>query len=342
MGAKLNQKNILKFLGDNAIIILLLGLVIFVSITKMNFFSLDNFLNISVNTSVRFIIALGVSGTLITRGTDLSAGRMVGLGGVVACTLLQRADYVDRFFPSLPQLPVVVVLIFIIALCAVIGLLNGVVVAFLKVPPFLATLGMQTIVYGANLVYSKATPIGGLRGDFTVWASGSLKSIPGLEGFYYLKYISFLLLFAIAAGILMSFLYNKTRYGKYMYAIGGNENAAEVSGVNVTRSKLKIYTLAGALYGLGGFLLAAKSGGASVGLGGGYELEAIAACTIGGVSTTGGVGKVGGILLGVLVFELMKTSLQFLGVDTSLQYVAQGLVIIIAVALDLRKYNAKK
>ena len=215
------------------------------------------------------------------------------------------------------------------------GLLNGCVVAYLKVPPFLATLGMQTIVYGINLVYSGADPIGGLRSDFTGVATNAIFTV----GKFSFKW---LFLIAIAAGLIFWFLYNKTRYGKYMYAIGGNENAAEVSGVNVNRSKLKIYTLAGLMYGLAGFLLAAKSGGASVNLGLGYELEAIAACTIGGVSTNGGVGKVSGILLGVLVFELLKTSMQYLRIDTSYQFIVQGIVIIVAVALDIRKYTAKK
>ena len=138
------------------------------------------------------------------------------------------------------------------------------------------------------------------------------------------------------------FLYNKTRYGKYMYAIGGNESAAEVAGINVAASKIRIYMLAGLLYGLTGFLVCAKSGGCSVNTGMGWELEAIAGCTIGGVSVNGGVGKITGILVGVLVFEVLKIVLQFLGVESSYTYVAQGLVIIIAVALDLRKYLAKK
>lgn len=295
---------------------------------------MNNFNNIASNTAPRFIIALGVSGCLITKGTDLSAGRLVGLGGVLACTLLQRADYTDKFFQNLPQMPLVAVFLIVVLVTAFFGLLNGAVVSYLKVPPFLATLGMQTIVYGINLVYSGADPIGGLRKDYTTLATGGIDL-----GFYKLKW---LLIIAIVMGLLFWFLYNKTRHGKYMYAIGGNENAAEVSGVNTTAAKLRIYTLAGLMYGFAGFLLAAKSGGASVNLGLGYELEAIAACTIGGVSTTGGVGKVQGILLGVLVFELMKTSLQYLGVDTSYQFIAQGLVIIIAVALDIRKYTAKK
>ena len=149
-------------------------------------------------------------------------------------------------------------------------------------------------------------------------------------------------LIALAVGLIMWLLYNKMRYGKYMYAIGGNEAAAEVAGVNVTRSKILIYTLAGILYGLCGFLLAAKSGGASVNTAMGYELEAIAGCTIGGVSVNGGVGRISGILIGVLVFEVLKIAMQFMGLKSDYTYIVQGLVIIIAVALDLRKYLAKK
>lgn len=326
----MNKKRIIDTLSNNAIVFLLILLVIYVGITRNGFLTWGNFWNISSNVAPRFIIALGVSGCLITKGTDLSAGRLVGLGGVLACTLLQRANYADLFFQNLPQLPIIAVLLLVVAVTGIFGFVNGAVVSYLKVPPFLATLGMQTIVYGINLVYSGAKPIGGLRRDYTEIASGSIFGIKNL------------LIIAVVIGLIFWFLYNKTRHGKYMYAIGGNENAAEVSGVNTSTTKLKIYTLAGVMYGLAGFLLAAVSGGASVNLGLGYELEAIAACTIGGVSTTGGVGKVQGILLGVLVFELMKTSLQFLGVNTSYQYIAQGLVIIVAVALDIRKYSAKK
>ena len=127
-----------------------------------------------------------------------------------------------------------------------------------------------------------------------------------------------------------------------MYAIGGNDVAAEVSGVNTTRTLLRIYTTAGIMYAIAGYLLAAKSGGASASMGQGYELEAIAGCTIGGVSTTGGIGTVPGILIGVLVFELLKIILQFLSVNPYYNYVVQGLVIVLAVSLDIRKYIAKK
>jgi methyl-galactoside transport system permease protein len=326
----INKKTVLKFAQNNAIIIILILLALYVGISESNFFSFGNFKNLSVNTAVRFIIALGVSGALITKGTDLSAGRLVGLGSCIAATLLQKSDFSTKLFPNLPDLPILFVVGLTIIICGVFGFANGAVISFLKVPPFIATLGMQTLVYGICLVYTGAQPIGGLRDDYTVIAKGSIFGIP------------YLLIIAVVFGVLMWFLFNKTRHGKYMYAIGGNENAAEVAGVNTSKVKIKIYTLAAMLYALGGILLAAKAGGTSVNMGAGYELEAIAACTIGGVSTNGGVGRVSGILIGVLVFELLKISLQFLGVETSYTYIVQGLVIIIAVALDLRKYLAKK
>lgn len=331
----MSKEKIINTITNNAITFLLILLVLYVGITQRGFVGGANISNILTNVTPRFMIALGVSGALITKGTDLSAGRAVGLGGVIACTLLQRIDYSDRFFSGLMDLNVWIVLLIIILVCAFFGLFNGIIISILKVPPFLATLGMQQVIYGINLVYSGADPIGGLKTEYTNVANHSLLSVGDFK-------IKGLFVFSILAGIGFWLLYNKTRYGKFMYAIGGNENAALVSGVPVTKMKLMIYTLAGAMYGLAGFLLAAKSGGASVNLGLSYELEAIAACTIGGISTSGGVGKLSGILLGVFVFELLKTSMQFLRIDTSYQYIVQGLVIVIAVALDIRKYRSKK
>lgn len=319
-----------KLVTENILIIIVLVMAIGVGIYKPNFLSTNNFANISVNTAVRFIIALGISGCLITKGNDLSAGRTVGLGACIAGTLLQKADYSDKFFPNLPHMNIFLVLLITIGVCCIFGLINGLVVSFWQVPPFIATLGMQTIVYGICLVYTKAVPLGGYRTDYTSIASGRLLGIP------YLFFIAFFI------GLFMWFLYNKTRHGKYMYAIGGNENAAEVSGINVAATKIRIYMLASGLFAVAGFLLGAKAGGASVNTGLSYELEAIAECTIGGVSTNGGVGKVSGILIGVLVFEILKSSMQFLKIDTSWQYIVQGTVIVVAVALDLRKYLAKK
>ena len=217
-----------------------------------------------------------------------------------------------------------------------IGLFNGFIVSVVKVPPFLATLGTQTIVYGIALVFTNASPVGGFKESYTKFCNGKILSFGSFDG------ITYLMIIAAISGVFFWLLYNKTTHGKYMYAIGGNESAAEVSGVNTVRSKMIIYTLAGVMYGLAGYLLAGKSGGASSGLGMGYELEAIAGATIGGVSTTGGIGTVPGILVGVLVFELLKIVLQFLGVNPYYNYIVQGIVIIVAVALDIRKYLAKK
>ena len=324
--------DIKKFMSNNAIIILIALLALAVGFSTENFFSGNNLKNLIANVSPRFIIACGVSGCLITKGTDLSAGRVMGLAACLSGILMQKASYGDKFYPNLPELPLILVLVMVMLLCGLIGAVNGSVIAFLKVPPFIATLGMQTLVYGACLIYTGAIPIGGLRNDYTGLATGYVGT----------RMLSNLTVIAIGVGLIMWFLYNKTRYGKYMYAIGGNENAAEVAGINVAKSKIKIYMLAGLLYGLTGFLVCAKSGGCSVNTGMGWELEAIAGCTIGGVSVNGGVGRITGILIGVLVFEVLKIVLQFLGVESSYTYVAQGLVIIIAVALDLRKYLAKK
>ena len=329
---KIDKKSVARFLENNAIIILMLFVAVGVGIYKPSFVSMASFKNLALNTAVRFIIAAGVSGCLITKGTALSAGRVVGLAACISAILLQKADYTDKFYPNLGEMNMLVVLLIVLAVCAVIGVANGAIVSFFKVPPFIATLGMQTLVYGLCLVYTGAKPIGGLKRNYTLLSTSGM----------FENRLPYIILIALLVGIFMWFLYNKTRHGKYMYAIGGNETAAEVAGVNCNRTKILIYTLAAALYGLAGFILASKSGGASVNTGMGYELEAIAACTIGGVSTNGGVGKISGILIGVLVFELLKVSLQFMGVETSYTYIVQGLVIIIAVALDLRKYLAKK
>ena len=327
---QLNAKAVKNFLSNNAIIILIFILALFVGFVADNFWTSNNFKNLVVNVSPRFIIACGVSGCLITKGTDLSAGRQVGLSACLAAMMLQSVDYAARALPWMPDLPWFAALLIVIPIMAVFGAINGCVIAFLKVPPFIATLGMQTIVYGLCSVVTGNDPLGGFKSSYSQVALGSLGPIP------------YLAIFAIVVGAYMLFLYNKTRHGKYMYAIGGNENAAQVAGVNVPATLIRIYVLASVLYAIAGFLVGAKAGGASTATGFGYELEAIAACTIGGVSTNGGVGKVGGILIGVLVFEILKICLQFLRVDPAYTFIAQGLVIIVAVALDLRKYLAKK
>ncbi len=332
MSKKMDWK---QFLINYGIICVLGILVIYTGIMRPKFFSFRNLQSIALNVAPRFIIAVGVSGCLITKGTDLSAGRAVGLAACVAGTLLQKADYSGRFeltknLPAFGAWWVLVVLLISMVICAIFGLINGIVISYLNVPAFIGTLGMQLMVYGICLVYTDATPIGGYRNDYTYVATGSFLGIP------------FLFWIALVVGLIMWFLYNMTPHGKYMYAIGGNEQAAEVSGVNVKKTKIIIYVMAGVLYALAGFLLGAKAGGTSVNMGQGYELEAIAACTIGGVSVNGGIGRVSGVLIGVLVFELLKSAMQFLGIETNYQYIVQGIVIIVSIALDIRKYIAKK
>lgn len=350
---KVKSFNVKKFVSDNAIILLILLLAVFTFFNSDNFLSQSNLKNLIINVSPRFLIACGVSGCLITKGTDLSAGRQVGLAACVSAMLLQEVGYAARMFPNLPDIPWPVAMAAVMAVMAVFGAINGCVIAFLKVPPFIATLGMQLVVYGICSVTTGNQPMGGYKKSYLGVASGTLKTwVEGLtksdlsENWAWvgtvLDFIPYLAIFALIVGLFIWFLYNKTRHGKYMYAIGGNESAAQVAGVNVPATIIRIYVLASVLYGLAGFLVGAKAGGASTATAYGYELEAIAACTIGGVSANGGVGRVSGVLVGVLVFEVLKICLQFLRLDPAYTFIAQGLVIIIAVALDLRKYLAKK
>ena len=330
-------KKILALAKANPIVVLLAIVSIFVGFFVDNFFSWGNLGNLISNTAIRFIIALGVSGCLITKGTDLSAGRQVGLAACLAGVLVQRGDYTGRLWKAVPEMNMWLVFLIVITVGIVIGLINGLIIAKLKVPPFIATLGTQTIIYGICLVFTDAQPIGGFQKIYIQLITGRIGSATN-KGFY----LPYLLFVAIFFGVIFWFIYNKTCHGKYMYAIGGNEVAAEVSGVNTSRTIIRIYATAGFMYAVAGYLLAAKSGGSSASMGMGYELEAIAGCTIGGVSTTGGIGTVSGILVGVLVFELLKIVLQFLGVNPYYNYVVQGVVIVVAVALDIRKYIAKK
>ncbi len=328
-------RKVVKYIKANPIVVMLVIVAIIVGCTKDNFFSWKNFGNLVSNTAVRFLIALGVSGCLITKGTDLSAGRQAGLAACLTGILIQKADYSGKLWKAVPELNMFVVLLIVVAIGALLGLLNGSIITLLKVPPFIATLGTQTIIYGLCLVVTDAQPIGGFQKIFTELINDRIGNTNG----FHLPYLLFV---ALLFGAYFWFLYNKTRHGKYMYAIGGNEVAAEVSGVNTTKTLMLIYTTAGIMYAVAGWLLAGKTGGASTSMGMGYELEAIAACTIGGVSTTGGIGTVGGVLVGVLVFELLKIVLQFLGVNPYYNYIVQGVVIVVAVALDVRKYLAKK
>lgn len=324
------QKKIKDFLINNGVIIVMFILVIYTGFTSKNFFTPGNLMNILMNMSARLVIALGIAGCVITAGCDLSAGRMIGFGGCIAGVLLQRMDYSGKFFPDMEPLNVFLAVLIVMVICACFGSVTGFFISYLSVPPFIATLAMMEIVYGINMLFTNATPLGGYVKNYTDVASGKFLGI------------NYLIWIAVIVAVITWFIFNMTRHGKYMYAIGGNPQAAEVAGVPVKKTLILIYMKAAAMYGLAGFMLGAKSGGASVQLGFGYEMEAIAACTIGGVSVTGGRGRVYSAIIGVAVFELLKVALQYLGMDANMQYIAIGIVIFVAISLDIRKYIAKK
>lgn len=327
---KTNQQKVKDFLINNGVIIVMFILVIYTGLTTDNFFTKNNFMNILMNMSPRLVIALGIAGCVITGGCDLSGGRMIGLGGCIAGVLLQRMDYSGKFFPDMEPMNVVVVAIIVMVICALFGSVTGFFIAYLHVPQFIATLAMMEVVYGLNMIFTNATPLGGYVKEYTDVANGKFLGI------------NYLIWIAVVVAAITWFIFNMTRHGKYMYAIGGNPQAAEVAGVPVKTTMILIYMKAAAMYGLAGFMLGAKAGGASVQLGYGYEMEAIAACTIGGVSVTGGRGRVSSAIVGVAVFELLKVALQYMGMDANAQYIAIGVVIFIAISLDIRKYIAKK
>lgn len=339
--ASLARRKALKdFSLQYAIYLVFLALVIGISIKAPSFLSLQNFRNILSMSATRIIIAMGVGGILITGGTDLSAGRQVGLAAVVSASLLQFLSYPRRMYPTMPDLPLWIPILIAIAACALLGLLNGVIIAYLRVPPFIATLGTMVATYGITSIYFDrppygAQPIGGLRKDLTALGSGYV----GFDGTYSLPYI---VLIALAVAAVVWILHNKTRFGKNIYAIGGNADAAKVSGVPVQKNLLAIYTIAGALYGLAGTLEAARTGGATNNYGNGYELDAIAACVVGGVSTSGGIGTVPGMVVGVLIFSIISYGLTFINMNPYWQQIIKGAIIIAAVAVDIRKYLAKR
>ena len=327
---KSKNKKIADFLINNGVIIVMFVLVIYTGLTSNNFLTPNNLLNILTNMSYRLVIALGIAGCVITAGCDLSAGRMIGFGACIAGTLLQKIDYSNKFFPGMEPLNPFLVLVIVMLITAAFGSVTGFFIAYLSVPPFIATLAMMEIVYGLALIYTGATPLGGYITSYTNISTGKFLGL------------SWLIWIALLVAAITWFIFNMTRHGKYMYAIGGNPQAAEVAGVPVKPTMVMIYAKAAAMYGLAGYMLGAKAGGASVNTGLSYEMEAIAACTIGGVSVTGGRGKVASAIIGVAVFELLKAALQYLGVDANAQYIAIGIVIFIAISLDIRKYVAKK
>ncbi|MGF1746476.1 galactose/methyl galactoside ABC transporter permease MglC [Vibrio minamisatsumaniensis] len=331
------KKHSLKYIKAGGIYGVLLILLAIIVIQEPSFLSLRNLSNILTQSSVRVIIALGVAGLIITQGTDLSAGRQVGLAAVLSASLLQATDNANKVFPQLGEVPIVGVIVMVCIVGALIGLVNGIIVAYMKVTPFIATLGSMIIVYGINSLYFDsigASPIAGFDERFSTFAQGFIRL-----GDFRLSYITF---YAIAAMIVVWIMWNKTVFGKNIYAIGGNPDAAKVSGVNVPITLLKIYAISGVFYAFGGMLEAGRIGSATNNVGFMYELDAIAACVVGGVSFAGGVGTVMGVVTGVLIFTVINYGMTYIGVSPYWQYIIKGGIIIFAVALDSMKHGNKK
>lgn len=336
MGA-VKQNKALDFMKDYALYFVLLLLLVVIISKDASFLSLTNFSNVLTQSSVRIIIALGVAGLIVTQGTDLSVGRQVGLAAVISATLLQAVDNVNKVFPDLGVVPIPMVILLVCAIGALIGLVNGVIVTVMNVTPFIATLGTMLIIYGVNSLYYDyvgSAPIAGFDGAYSAFTQGFFD----IGGFR----LSYITIYAIVAIALMWVIWNKTRFGKNLFAIGGNPEAARVSGVNVTLNLIGIYTLSGVFYAFGGLLEAGRIGSATNNLGFMYEMDAIAACVIGGVSFSGGVGTVFGVVVGVVIFTLINYGLSYIGVNPYWQYIIKGSIIVLAVAIDSLKHAKKK
>lgn len=323
-----------EFLINNAIYIVIFSIIMFIIVNEPAFISVNVFRNILTQSSVRLILAYGVAGIIILQGTDLSLGRSVGFAAVISASFLQRPDYPALFYPELGQLPLFVPLLIAIAVCGFFSAVNGFVVAKYHIHPFLATMGMMITLYGVLSIYFASgapgpQPIGGHAIGYTELAVGSTLGIPNL------------VIFAGITSVVIWILWNKTTFGKNMYAVGGNPEAAKVSGVNVLKTHVLVYLLAGVTYGIGGYLEAARIGSANNGTGFGYELDAIAACVVGGISFSGGIGKVSGAIAGVLMFTIISYGMTFMGLDMNYQYILKGIIIVAAVALDTKKYLKK-
>ena len=334
-----------KRVGDlilnNALIIIMIIAVLYIAVKNENFVKPASLINILSQTAAYLPAALGIAGCIVLTGTDLSAGRAVGLTACISASLLQNAaNAANKMWPEIGTLPIPVVIIIAMLIGAAIGCFNGFFVAKFKLHPFIVTLGTQLILYTFLLLYvqmgnNKGMAISNLDASYTNFVKGSLFSIGGTP-------IPNYVLFAIGLTAIMWFIWNKTTFGKNMFALGSNEEAARVSGVNVFATTIAVFALAGAMYGFTGFIEGARIGSNTANTGLNYELDAIAACVIGGVSFVGGIGKIRGIVIGVLMLRLIFVGLTMVGVPQDLQYLIKGGIILFACALDMRKYLVKK
>jgi inositol transport system permease protein len=271
------------------------------------------------------ILAVGVTQVIIMGGIDLSSGSVVGMTAMVAASLAQSADYSHAIYPSLTGLsPIIPVLVGLIVGVAA-GLINGSLIAFTKIPPFIATLGMMVSARGVADWYTDGQPIGNLEDSYAALGAGAWPVV----------------IFLVVAAIFHVAL-RYTRYGKFTYAIGANPLAARVSGINVERHIIVVYTLAGLLAGLAGVVTTARAITGQAGMGVGFELDAIAASVIGGTSLAGGVGRMTGTVIGTVILGILTSGFTFLNVDAHYQEIIKGAVIIAAVVTDQYRQRRRR
>ena len=329
-----------EFFINNSLYIFLLAAVAAIQIYNPNFLSGPSLVNIISLSAANLPIALGIAGAIILTGTDLSAGRIVGLVACVSASLLQATGYPNKMFPNLPTLNIFLVFLISIAIGALVGFINGFCTARFNLHPFIVTLSTQLIVYGALLMYlmignNNGQSISGLDSSYSSLVTGSFISLRRTP-------IPNYVWFSIFITAVIWFIWNKTTFGKNMFAVGSNPDAANVSGVNVKRIITLVFVLAGVMYGVTGFIEAARIGSNSAATGLNYELDAIAASVIGGVSFVGGIGKIRGVIMGVVLLRLIFVGLTFLSIDANMQYIIKGLIILVACAIDMRKYLVRK
>jgi len=293
-------------------------LIILLWILTPHFLTVSNLLNVAQQTSINAIIAVGVTFVIIAAGIDLSVGSIMAFSGVVLASALEA------------DLPISIALLISLAIGMGCGILNGLFIAFGKLPPFIATLGMMSVARGAALLYTQGRPISGFGEDFRSLATGEFLGIPAP------------VIIMIIVYIVAHFILNKTKIGRYTYAIGGNEEAAILSGINVKFVKTVIYGFSGMLCGLAAIILTARLNSAQPIAGIMYELDAIAATVIGGTSLMGGEGRIVGTLIGALIMGVLRNGLNLLDISSFVQQIVIGSVIILAVLIDMALKKHRK
>ena len=308
-----------------AILLILIGfMVILAIVTGGTFLRSQNLINVVVQVAPIGIVALGMMFAIITKGIDLSVGSTVALVAVVSASLAQvQSD--TSMFPGLPPMPIFVSIIVGLLVGAIVGAIVGTLVAYFRIPPFVATLGMMTAARGLANIYTGGRPVSNLADGFNWLGQGAILGIP-------VPMIIFLLVAVVIWVVL-----NRTRFGRHTYAIGGNEQAARVSGISIGKVQFLIYTLIGLLAGLAGMILAARIGSGQPTLGVMLELDAITAAVIGGVSFNGGIGVVWGVVVGALIIGVINNGLDLMNVSPFMQMVVKGAIIVVAVIIDERK-----